>query len=527
MSHPTTPGRDGSSPSPEPVASGGQQAGQPATTEQVSPGGAPRPNPDAASPSAPAAGQAPAPQSPQGQQSTPGAPGAQPPAQAGQHGGHGAPPPPPPAPGQQPGFADPTTWAVGEGSLPSGVYPPPQGTTPWNGAAQGPQTSSFGTYQSGPTGQNPSSGSGRVSGVRRAGELLVVAVLAAALASGGTWSLLQPKLTHQTRTEESGRPVEQADPQNPNWTATAKAVSPSVVSIRVTGGSAGGEGSGVILDTKGNVVTNHHVVAAGGSTPKIQVALDDKRVYDAEIVGTDPRTDLAVLRLKDAPSDLQPVAMGDDTKLRVGDPVMAVGNPLGLSGTVTTGIVSALNRPVSTQRDDPSGTQATPVVTNAVQISAAINPGNSGGALVNGSGQLIGINSSIAALSQNSGSIGIGFAIPVNEVKNVTAQLLTSGKAQHAFLGVTLAAPDEAVSEGSTRRAAAKIVKVSQGSAAEKAGIKAGDAVVAVDGETVDGRLALQAQISERKAKDTVTLTIVRDGKRQDVRVTLDEDQRN
>lgn len=249
------------------------------------------------------------------------------------------------------------------------------------------------------------------------------------------------------------------------------------------------------------------------------MALEDKRAYTAKVVGTDPATDLAILQLENAPGDLRPIAMGDDTKLKVGDPVMAVGNPLGLSGTVTTGIVSALNRPVRTQGESSGGSSA--VVTNAIQTSAAINPGNSGGALVNGSGQLVGINSSIASLSQSSGNIGIGFAIPVNEVKSVTEQLIASGKAKHALLGVKVA--DAVVEDGADKRAAARITEVVPGAAADKAGLKVDDAVVAVDGETVDGNLALVAQISERKVGDQVTLVVIRDGRRQEVNVVLDE----
>ena len=195
------------------------------------------------------------------------------------------------------------------------------------------------------------------------------------------------------------------------------------------------------------MLTNNHVVAGA---EKLTVTLADGRTYEAEVRGTDPSTDLAVITIKNAPSDLTPIAIGDSDKIAVGDPVMAVGNPLGLAGTVTTGIVSALNRPVTTEAESDGG-QADPngqaqgagetVVTNAIQTSAAINPGNSGGALVNASGQLIGINSAIASLGSSSGgqsgSIGIGFAIPVNEATSIAKQLIDSGTAAHAYLGVT------------------------------------------------------------------------------------------
>ena len=216
---------------------------------------------------------------------------------------------------------------------------------------------------------------------------------------------------------------------------------------------------------------------------------------------------------------------------------MAVGNPLGLAGTVTTGIVSALNRPVTTsdqQQTDPNQsrtdpnqqqTAADPVVTNAIQTSAAINPGNSGGALVNASGQLIGINSAIASLgssggsSSQSGNIGIGFAIPVNEAGSIADQLITSGKATHPYLGVK--SKDDVVADGSAKRAAAVLTDVVSGTPADKAGLRVGDAIIAVDGNSIDGSLSLVAQVRERSVGDKVTLKIVRDGQSKDISVTL------
>jgi putative serine protease PepD len=207
---------------------------------------------------------------------------------------------------------------------------------------------------------------------------------------------------------------------------------------------------------------------------------------------------------------------------------MAVGNPLGLAGTVTTGIVSALNRPVTTsdQSTDPNAPQsADPVVTNAIQTSAAINPGNSGGALVNAGGQLIGINSAIASLgsssssSSQSGSIGIGFAIPVNEARLIASQLITSGTATHPYLGVS--AKDGVVTDGSAKRNAAVLGTVVSGTPADQAGLKVGDAIVAVDGNPIDGSLSLVAQIHEFTVGDTVTLTVVRNGQPRNVNATL------
>ncbi|HZW44711.1 MAG TPA: trypsin-like peptidase domain-containing protein [Dermatophilaceae bacterium] len=371
---------------------------------------------------------------------------------------------------------------------------------------------------------------------RRMAELITVALLAAALASTGTYAVTRvdetasPAAPAGSSATTAAAPVVQADASAPNWSVTAAAVSPSVVAISVTSGQSGGQGSGVIFDTQGHILTNNHVVAAGGSNSQITVTLNDKRTYDATVVGTDPTTDLAVIKLTNAPGDLKAIALGDANALTVGDPVMAVGNPLGLAGTVTTGIVSALNRPVTTsdqQPSDPFGRQqssADPVVTNAIQTSAAINPGNSGGALVNASGQLVGINSAIASLgssggSSQSGNIGIGFAIPVNEARSIAEQLIKTGKATHPYLGVS--SKDGVVPDGSAKRAAAVLTNIVSGTPADKAGLRAGDAVIAVDGNTIDGSLSLVAQIRERSVGDKVTLKILRDGQSQDISVTL------
>jgi len=370
---------------------------------------------------------------------------------------------------------------------------------------------------------------------RRLAELVITAALAAVLSSAGTYAVTRgdlaapPPAQSRSSASVSGAPVVQANAAAPNWAVTAAAVSPSVVAITVQSGQGSAQGSGVIFDTSGHILTNNHVVVGGGQGSQISVTLNDQRTYDATVVGTDPSTDLAVIKLTNAPKDLKAIALGDANTITVGEPVMAVGNPLGLAGTVTTGIVSALNRPVTTstqQSVDPFGQQSAgdPVVTNAVQTSAAINPGNSGGALVNAGGQLIGINSSIASLGSNgpssqSGNIGIGFAIPVDQAQSIAAQLITSGKAKHAYLGVS--SKNDAVTQGSAKRAAAVVVKVVSGTPAAQAGLQAGDAIIAVDGKSIDGSLSLVAQVRERTVGDKVTLKIVRDGQNKDVSVTL------
>ena len=370
---------------------------------------------------------------------------------------------------------------------------------------------------------------------RRFVELVAVAALAGVLSTAGTYAVTRvdstasPAAQTSSSANAAGARAAATSSDAPNWAATAAAVSPSVVAITVTSGQSGGQGSGVIFDTSGHILTNNHVVAAGGQGSKITVTLNDGRTFDATIVGTDPSTDLAVIKLTNAPKDLKAMALGDASAVKVGQPVMAVGNPLGLAGTVTTGIVSALNRPVTTsdQQSDPSGqsTGGEPVVTNAIQTSAAINPGNSGGALVNASGQLIGINSAIASLgsssgsSGQSGSIGIGFAIPVNEARSIAGQLISTGTASHPYLGVS--AKDGVVADGSAKRAAAVLTNVVSGTPADKSGLQAGDAVISVDGSPIDGSLSLVGQVRQHSVGDKMTLTVVRKGQQMDLAATL------
>ena len=310
--------------------------------------------------------------------------------------------------------------------------------------------------------------------------------------------------------------------QAPDWEAVSAAVSNAVVSIAVATDKGEALGSGVIFDKEGHIITNNHVVAGAS---QIQVTLADGRVYDAETTGTDPATDLAVIQLKDAPDNLTVAQLGDSDKLATGQDVMAIGNPLGLSSTVTTGIISALNRPVvNSQNEDGSGDSA--VYTNAIQIDAAINPGNSGGPLFDEKGQVIGITSSIATMSRSSseggsGSIGIGFAIPVKLADKVAKQLIKSGTATHAYLGVTLDTAG-ATADGE-KRGGAKITSVESGSPADKAGLKTNDVVIAIDGKTTAQGSALTGYVRQYSANDKVKLTIIRDSKKQDIDVTLAE----
>ncbi|MFV0459279.1 MAG: S1C family serine protease [Actinomycetales bacterium] len=370
------------------------------------------------------------------------------------------------------------------------------------------------------------------------GALALATVGAAVLASGLTAGALSlvgdtgtaPSPTSSSSQTSSAQPPVVTD-GTLDWNAVATAVTPSVVAIRVSGPAGSGAGSGVIIDDQGHVLTNNHVATGAGSNAQLEIVLSDGRVFsNVRVVGLDAATDLAVLQIADPPSDLTPATLGDSSKVAVGQPVMAVGNPLGLAGTVTTGIVSAVDRPVitsnqETQQQSPFGQQQTAadqVVTNAIQTDAAVNPGNSGGALVDAGGSVIGIPSSIASMSDSSGqagSIGLGFAIPSNEAKRIADELIADGTASHAYLGVTLS-DGEATADG-TARQGATIREVVAGTPAQQAGLQAQDTVVSIDGEPVSGAQSLTAQVRERAPGDDVTLGVIRQGTLTDVSVTL------
>ena len=309
-----------------------------------------------------------------------------------------------------------------------------------------------------------------------------------------------------------------------DWKTVAREVSGSVVSIQAALSNGTAKGSGAIVSAKGYIVTNNHVISGA---QQIQVTLSNGQMYTAQVVGTDTTTDLAVIKLDNPPSDLKAVEFADSDKLAVGEDVMAIGNPLGYDDTATTGIVSALNRPVTVTDDSGSD-----IVTNAVQIDAAINPGNSGGPTFNAAGQVIGINSSIASTatsSDSAGSIGIGFAIPSNLVKRVANEIIKDGKVKHVGLGVTITTGT--VEADGVTRAGAKVTAGTSGSAvvsgspADKAGLKVGDVIVAYDGNAVSSTYSLLGYVRASALNDKVTLTIVRGGKTMDVEVTLDKEE--
>ena len=362
--------------------------------------------------------------------------------------------------------------------------------------------------------------------------LLGAMLLTIGLTLGAVFYARPAMLRASTPTNLNGGTVATVPASNSSgtdWTDVAAAVSPAVVTIQTQGASSGGTGSGVIYDAQGDIVTNYHVIASVLGGGQIQVTLADGRLYSAKVIGHDKTTDLAVIRLDDPPSNLTVARFASSANLEVGAPVMAIGAPLGLSNTVTTGIVSALNRPVEVSVDEDSSSQDSTqassdlVVTNAIQIDASINPGNSGGPLFDTSGAVIGINSSIKSLATSSdgqaGSIGLGFAIPSDLVVSVADQLIASGTASHGMLGVTVKAATTTV--GSDTYVGAEVQDVSAGSGASAAGIRAGDVIVKVEGQEVTSPKQLIGYVRRYKAGDTVTMTIVRDGATQDVSVRI------
>ena len=282
-----------------------------------------------------------------------------------------------------------------------------------------------------------------------------------------------------------------------NTKAIASLVTPSVVSISVTTANGGGTGSGSVYKssaTSSYIITNNHVVNTSGASATIKVELSNGDQYPAKIVGQDPGYDLAVLQIQ--MGNLPAVTLGDSSKVSVGDPVLAIGSPLGLASTVTSGIVSALNRPVST------GTADAQSYVNAIQTDAAINPGNSGGALIDSQGRIIGVNSAIATLSSGSasGSIGLGFSIPINEAKRVIDEIIATGKSTRPVLGVYF---DPNYTGGG-----AKIARLSANEGAEKAGIPVGSIIRSIDGFKIPDTDTAIVRIRSYVPGATVTLVV-------------------
>ncbi|GAC1645581.1 MAG: trypsin-like peptidase domain-containing protein [Mycobacterium sp.] len=473
--------------------------------------------------------------------------------------------PPPPQPGQRPGGHEVHAAPGYPGAQRPGPYQPPQ---------QHPYDWRYATPQQFRAPYDPYRGAPHPSGMQmpppapqkrsRAGALTAGAVAVAVVSAGiggGVALLAQPDRPSASSSISGAAPgVPAANLPAGSVEQVAAKVVPSVVKLEVDLGRQSEEGSGIILSSDGLILTNNHVVAAanaaggpppagalpggpGGAMPggpggvlpggpggvlpsapggggQTKVTFADGRTTTFSIVGTDPSSDIAVVRAQNA-SGLTPITLGSSANLRVGQNVVAVGSPLGLEGTVTTGIISALNRPVAAGGDAKNQN----TVLDAIQTDAAINPGNSGGALVNMNGELVGVNSAIATLGSDagaqggqSGSIGLGFAIPVDQAKRISDELIQNGSASHASLGVQVG--NDASADG------AKIVEVTSGGAAAAAGLPSGVIVTKVDDRVIGNADALVAAVRSKAPGDKVTLTYLdQSGKPQTVQVTLGKAQ--
>ncbi len=328
-------------------------------------------------------------------------------------------------------------------------------------------------------------------------------------------------------------PVIVNNAESVSWvTAAAAKASPSVATISVSSASGGGNGSGVFLTADGYLLTNTHVVTLDGATSSVEVEVKtyDGHIYPAKVVGTDPTNDLAVLKVS-APIQFTPVEFADSNALNVGDATVAIGAPLGLSNTVTKGIVSALNRTIQVasaaapDNSNGGGLQfysgsGDSINLRVIQTDAAINPGNSGGALLNQQGQLIGINVAIANAGGTSGSIGVGFAIPSNVAKRIAQEIMATGTASHGLLGAMVS--DSANSDAAASfSVGAKVVKLTTGGAAEKGGMREGDIVTKFNGAAITSASELTAAVRQERAGAKATLELIRDGKTLTLSVVL------
>ncbi|MEP7090922.1 MAG: trypsin-like peptidase domain-containing protein [Nocardioidaceae bacterium] len=408
-------------------------------------------------------------------------------------------------------------------------------------------TASFGGLGfSGDPGEQPgrtdrTSGSRRPGG--RPGAGVIAGLLAAALVVGGVagvagaagFRLVDGPSADTASTTSTASGTTSSDVVNRKQVApaadsvekVASSVLPSVVKINVANSQEQGSGSGIVISSDGEILTNNHVASVAGQSGQITVSFNDGSAKKATILGTDPDTDLAVIKAEGV-SGLQPATIGTSTQVAVGENVVAIGSPYGLEATVTSGIVSALNRPVSVGSQDQSQSgQATDTTYPAIQTDAAINPGNSGGPLVDLNGDVVGINSSIRTASDGSmssssgGSIGLGFAIPIDNIWPVVQQLRKGETPTHAKMGVSVtdASSDNGLLTG------AGVQTVTQGSAAQQAGLKKGDVITKVDSQVITGSESLVATIRGHRPGDTVALTVVTQGNgSRTVSVKLDSD---
>ena len=414
--------------------------------------------------------------------------------------------------------------------LPPWSATPPQGS-PYPEPAGQPYGQTYATQYPQPYAQQQE---------RSRGRGLTAAVLAGALVIGGAAGVGGAAAYHAF--SDDGTSSTSSTPSDFQATKTAAVkdgtVLPAVVKVNVTGSSESGSGSGIVLSKDGEILTNNHVVAVAGNGGSISVSFNDGSTKKATVIGTDPLTDVAVIKAEGL-SNLTTASLGKSGDLKVGQTVVAVGSPYGLNATVTSGIVSALNRPVSVSTSEqsqpdpfglnqqpPQGGQDLSTTYPAIQTDAAINPGNSGGPLVDMSGRVVGINSSIRTASSSSvtgdsgGSIGLGFAIPIDEVLPIVNQITAKQSPTHARLGVSVSDVT-----GNSLTQGAVLQSLENGGAGEKAGLKKGDVITKVDDQLIDGSESLVATIRGHRPGDQVTITYLRGGKQQSVTADLGSDE--
>ncbi|MEU1009773.1 trypsin-like peptidase domain-containing protein [Streptomyces sp. NPDC005890] len=404
-------------------------------------------------------------------------------------------------------------------AAPDGSWPPPPATPAYgDGGAGGPGAGWGASYQQ--PAPKPRSGRGG----------LVAAVLVAALVAGGLggglgYTLAKDRDDRGSTTISSDSSAAQVKRAPGTIAGVAARALPSTVTIEAESNNGeGGTGTGFVFDTQGHIVTNNHVVAEAVDGGKLTASFPNGRKYDAEIVGHAQGYDVAVIKLKNAPSDLKPLALGDSDKVAVGDETIAIGAPFGLSNTVTTGIISAKNRPVASS-DGSSSSKASYM--SALQTDASINPGNSGGPLLDASGAVIGINSAIQSTgsggfgSGQSGSIGLGFAIPINQAKYVAQQLIKTGKPVYAKIGASVSLEDSGDGAQITDQGTGGSAAVESGGPADKAGLKPGDVITKLDDHVIDSGPTLIGEIWTHKPGDKVTITYKRGGQEHTAQLTL------
>ncbi|WP_406420979.1 trypsin-like peptidase domain-containing protein [Streptomyces sp. NBC_00873] len=362
---------------------------------------------------------------------------------------------------------------------------------------------------------------------KRRGGGLVAAVAVAALVAGGVGGALGYWAADRNDNSSGSTTVTASNPQvlkrDPGTVAgvAAKAL-PSVVTIDAQSGDGeGGTGTGFVYDKEGHILTNNHVVASAANSGQLTATFSNGKKYDAEVVGRAQGYDVAVLKLKNAPSGLTPLALGNSEQVAVGDSTIAIGAPFGLSNTVTTGIISAKNRPVAS--GDGSGGSSSYM--SALQTDASINPGNSGGPLLDARGAVIGINSAIQSTSSSAqsqaGSIGLGFAIPINQARNVAQQLIKTGQPVYPVIGATVTMDEKTGGAVISDQGSGGTPAVSPDGPAARAGLKAGDVITKFNESVIDSGPTLIGEIWTHKPGDKVMLTYKRDGKVSTAEVTL------